>query len=221
MHHNWKDLITLRSNGVGQYPDGLYLGNIRQAKDVHGVCLKRKGVERRKGVGRLVFSANICHNSRFIRRRGLCSWTTIDIKSKVQGGKSLTKFIFDLQMEAGNTKHIMLQQKLGQKANSKTVTTGHFWFWLLPMWIVEQNADEQFLNTRILHRITGPRAQAGFLTRISCVLQENTPEWLPNPLASSPTVLPFSVSQTHMTPPGADSALQASRKGATCLPFFG
>lgn len=149
MPHNWKDLITLRSNGVGQYSDRLYLGNISQGKDVHGVCLKRKGVERRKGVGRLVFSAapNICHNSRFIRRRGLCSWTNIDIKSKVQGGKSLAKFIFVLQMEAGNIKHIMLQQKLGQKAKSKTVTTGRFWFWLLPCWTKCRQAISKHKDT--------------------------------------------------------------------------
>ena len=152
-----------------------------------------------------------------MRRRGLCSWISIDIKSKVQGGKSLANFLFVLQMETGNIKHIMLQQKLGQKARSKIVTRGHFWFWLLPTWIVEQNADEWSLNKLLIHGITGHRAQTGFPTQISSALQENAPEQLPNPLASSPTVLPFSLSQTHLPPLGADSTLQASRNPPTSL----
>lgn len=45
-------------------------------------------------------------------------------RHKIQGRKSLAKFIFVLQMVTGNIKHIMLQQKPGQKAKSKTVTTG-------------------------------------------------------------------------------------------------
>lgn len=45
-------------------------------------------------------------------------------RHKIQGRKSLAKFIFVLQMVTGNIKHIMLQQKPGQKAKSTTVTTG-------------------------------------------------------------------------------------------------
>lgn len=115
MPHNWKGLQTRewKSNEIGQPSDGLCAGGSSQAEDVHSTCLTRKGGERKKEeegqyvVPRLIYAPTL------IKRRGLCS---IDIKSKVRGGKSLAKFIFVIQLEAGNTTRTTLWEKLGQKA---------------------------------------------------------------------------------------------------------
>lgn len=101
------------SNEIGQSSDGLYAGNSSQAEDVHSTCLTRKrGEQKKEEEGQYVVLRLICVPT-LIKRRGLCS---IDIKSKVQRGKPLAKFIFVFQMEAGNIKHTMLWEKLGQKA---------------------------------------------------------------------------------------------------------
>ena len=52
MLHNWKDLITLKQRMKEQWNGAVLgwalLGNTSQARDVHGVCLKRRQKKKRR-----------------------------------------------------------------------------------------------------------------------------------------------------------------------------